>query len=188
MDHAIQNASKLPLQLREIVLLRQEPSTVVARRDDMLPSQFRLEQNHPIPFNPTTTIGFALPRAAHVELRVYNHLGQEVAVLVDEVRQPGEFQVQWHAGELPSGVYVYRLRAGGYEESRKLLMGTVGNPELIALKSTHKDRDYESIVSCTVLLLMRLCELATWRGKNGLSQRRQARQGYAQLSQKLDVI
>jgi len=76
-----------------------------------LPKEFALNQNFPNPFNPTTTIRFALPGTFMVSLKVYNVLGEEVANLVDEVREQGVYEQAWDASAVPSGVYMYRLTA-----------------------------------------------------------------------------
>ncbi len=84
--------------------------------------RYALTQNYPNPFNPSTTIRYSLARAGHVSLKVFNLAGQEVANLVDENQSEGEHALQWHAGELASGVYVYSLRSGSFEERKKLLL------------------------------------------------------------------
>lgn len=78
-----------------------------------LPAEVGLEPNYPNPFNPETNIRFALPAAQQVSLRVYTMLGQEVAVLVNEVRAAGQHSIRFEAGQLASGVYLYRLETGG---------------------------------------------------------------------------
>ncbi|MBI4548237.1 MAG: SBBP repeat-containing protein [Ignavibacteriae bacterium] len=96
----------------------------VSVQDDAgeLPREFSLAENFPNPFNPSTTIRFELPRLSHVSLKIYNILGQEVATLVDELRPAGVFTVEWNAGFHPSGVYFYRLRAGSFIETKKLVL------------------------------------------------------------------
>jgi hypothetical protein len=79
-----------------------------------------LSQNYPNPFNPTTTIAFRIPIAAKVSLRVYNVLGEEVQVLVDEVVSAGEYTALFDASGLPSGIYFYRLIVGGYVDTKKM--------------------------------------------------------------------
>lgn len=87
----------------------------------------RLDQNRPNPFNPVTTIDYDLPVGTHVELTVYNALGQYVATLVDEPQSPGRKTVRWYGiddggSRVASGVYFYRLRAGNAVEARKMVV------------------------------------------------------------------
>jgi hypothetical protein len=89
---------------------------------DETPSTFALYQNYPNPFNPTTTISYALPKQSHVSVKVFNTLGQEVASLVDEVQDEGVKNVEFNASNLASGVYFYRIVAGDYVESKKLVL------------------------------------------------------------------
>ncbi|MEE2708206.1 MAG: S8 family serine peptidase, partial [Gemmatimonadota bacterium] len=79
-----------------------------------VPQSFSLTQSYPNPFNPTTTISYAIPKAVHVELSIYNILGQKVAILVNEPQQPGRYEVQWSGrntanASVASGIYLYRL-------------------------------------------------------------------------------
>ncbi len=83
----------------------------VAPTSSVTPTSFELEQNYPNPFNPSTTIRFALPEASHVRLTVYNLLGEELAVLVNEQRQAGVYNQRLDASGLPSGTYFYRIEA-----------------------------------------------------------------------------
>jgi hypothetical protein len=87
-----------------------------------LPDDFCLFQNYPNPFNPSTTIEFALPKAAFVTLKVYNLLGEEVATLIAEQRSAGIHKICWNARGLASGVYLYRLEAGNFLQVKKLLL------------------------------------------------------------------
>jgi flagellar hook assembly protein FlgD len=77
----------------------------------MLPQSFLLEQNWPNPFNPTTTLKYALPAESKVRLTIYDVLGQVVATLSDGVEHPGYRSVEWNAVSIASGVYFYRLEA-----------------------------------------------------------------------------
>jgi DNA-binding beta-propeller fold protein YncE len=86
------------------------------------PDRFTLLQNYPNPFNPSTVVGFAVPHAGFVTLKVYNLLGEEVATLVDEVVEAGHRTVQFEASGLASGVYFYRLTAGEYRETKMMLL------------------------------------------------------------------
>ncbi len=83
---------------------------------------FTLAQNHPNPFNSSTTISFSLPRAGFVTLKIYNLLGEEIATLTNEQCAAGEHRVPWSPQDLPSGVYVYRLQAQGFSQSKKLVL------------------------------------------------------------------
>ncbi len=91
-------------------------------RTDGVPSQVNLDQNYPNPFNPRTTIRFALPKAARVSLKVYDILGREVATLLDGFSEAGEKSVEFKASHLASGVYFYRLMAGDFVETKKLVL------------------------------------------------------------------
>lgn len=87
-----------------------------------LQEAFALYQNHPNPFNPTTTIRYDLPFTGRVSLKVFDILGREVATLVNEVKEPGEHSVTFEASRMSSGVYFYRMRAGEYQSIKKLLL------------------------------------------------------------------
>jgi len=86
------------------------------------PKEFGLSQNYPNPFNPSTTISYQLPAVSHVALKVYDALGREVATLVNEVKWAGSYEVKFDASNLPSGVYFYRLTAGNFVATKKLLL------------------------------------------------------------------
>jgi len=86
-----------------------------------IPDHFRLEQNYPNPFNPTTQISFVLPQREHVNLEVYNILGQRVTTLLNKEMPPGQHAVQFDAGELASGIYLYRLKVGDFQETRRMV-------------------------------------------------------------------
>jgi Secretion system C-terminal sorting domain len=87
-----------------------------------LPNVFALEQNYPNPFNPTTLIEYALPTDEHVRLSIYNMLGQEVAQLVNDIQKAGYKRITFNAGNLPSGLYFYRLMAGKYTQIKKMIL------------------------------------------------------------------
>ncbi len=87
-----------------------------------IPAQFALSQNYPNPFNPSTVINYQLPVNSHVTLKLYDLLGQEIKTLVDEMQDAGYQSVELNAHELASGMYYYRLVAGSYGETRKMLL------------------------------------------------------------------
>ena len=78
-----------------------------------------LYQNFPNPFNPNTNIKFSLINNAYVTLKVYNSLGKEVSVIVNEILKSGTYEVTFYADNLPSGVYYYRLNAGEFKDTKK---------------------------------------------------------------------
>ena len=86
------------------------------------PSVWELGQNYPNPFNPTTTIRYALPQRSHLSLTVFNNLGQLVATLVNENQDAGSHVVKFNGSTLASGVYFYRLQAGSFVQTKKLLL------------------------------------------------------------------
>lgn len=92
------------------------------RVDADRPDAFTLEQNYPNPFNPVTNIGFSIPRDANVQLTVYNMLGQPVAELVNARKAAGHHTVQFNAENLASGFYIYRIQAGDFVSTRKLML------------------------------------------------------------------
>ena len=86
------------------------------------PDAYVLAQNYPNPFNPSTTIRYGLPSRAHVTLTVFNTLGQQVSVLQNGDQDPGYHEVRFDGANLPSGVYFYRMQAGGFVETKRLLL------------------------------------------------------------------
>jgi photosystem II stability/assembly factor-like uncharacterized protein len=103
------------LTYADIISSVNEPSTTIA-------SDYRLEQNYPNPFNPNTTIAFDLPKTSEVSLKVFNILGEEVATLVSDKLSAGSYSYEWDAINLASGVYLYRLQAGGFVKTQKMVL------------------------------------------------------------------
>jgi hypothetical protein len=89
---------------------------------DLAVRAYGLDQNYPNPFNPSTTIGYSLPERSHVMLSVYNALGQQVSILQNGEQASGHHEVRFDGRDLPSGVYVYRLNAGTFTETKSLLL------------------------------------------------------------------
>jgi len=91
--------------------------------ENISPSEFILNQNYPNPFNPSTVISYYLPVSSNVSLRVYDLLGREVATLVDEYKPAGIYEVEFFAkGGSASGVYFYKLQAGSFIQTKKMLL------------------------------------------------------------------
>lgn len=97
-------------------------TNVTDRVDAGVPQSFDLSQNYPNPFNPSTQIRFSLPEDSHVTLRIFNILGQQVTVLVDEYHTAGTYTATFDAGTFSSGVYFYRIEAGDYVETKRMMM------------------------------------------------------------------
>ena len=93
-----------------------------APEQERVPEAYSLAQNYPNPFNPSTIIQFSVPQTTHVSLKVLNTLGQEVALLVNDVRFPGVYHVEWDASRMAGGTYFYCLRTSEFTETRKLLL------------------------------------------------------------------
>jgi uncharacterized lipoprotein YddW (UPF0748 family) len=87
-----------------------------------LPTEYQLSQNYPNPFNPTTAISFQLPAASKTRIVVYDLLGREVAVLVDDFMPTGSYTITWNAGSVASGVYLCRMTAGGFAATRRMVL------------------------------------------------------------------
>lgn len=96
-------------------------TSVVQIEDELLPTEFRLEQNYPNPFNPSTTIRFAVPKTSNVTIKIYDVLGRQVATLVDKEYRAGVYKVVFEASALASDLYIYRIQAEGFTQSRKLM-------------------------------------------------------------------
>jgi len=86
------------------------------------PSSYSLLQNYPNPFNASTTLRYELPARTHVQLEIIDALGRQISVLVDEGKDAGYHEVHWQANNIASGVYFYRLRAGSFSETKKLIL------------------------------------------------------------------
>jgi hypothetical protein len=95
---------------------------VVGVKKEEIPTEYSIGQNYPNPFNPSTEITFAIPKASRVTLTIIDALGRVQAVLVDGEKSAGTYTVSWNASNVPSGTYIYRLWAGEYTATRKMLL------------------------------------------------------------------
>ena len=95
---------------------------LVGVENETIPTQFELAQNYPNPFNPSTIIKYALPKEEKVTLKVYNNVGELVVTLVNEVQSVGVHQVTFNASRLASGVYFYKIEAGEFSQTKKLIL------------------------------------------------------------------
>jgi len=98
------------------------PVEEVDENEKGFPTAYSLAQNYPNPFNPKTAISYQLTTASPVSLVVYDLLGREVATLVNETKAPGTYRVSWDASGQSSGMYFYRLQAGNFVETRKMIV------------------------------------------------------------------
>jgi len=96
---------------------------ITSLEDDIkVPTQFSLEQNYPNPFNPTTSIEYTVPSNEYVSLKVYDILGNEVATLVNEQKSAGRYEVKFNASSLATGMYIYKIQAGNFNQVRKMML------------------------------------------------------------------
>jgi len=91
-------------------------------KDFQTPTEFELAQNYPNPFNPSTTIQYGIKERASVELVLFDILGREVEVLVNEEQDVGYYKIDFNAGRLASGIYLYRLQTGSFVETKKMIL------------------------------------------------------------------
>ncbi|MGA7162233.1 MAG: alpha-amylase family glycosyl hydrolase [Bacteroidota bacterium] len=121
------NISSYPLSIPAygVSIINVQPPTVlnsVKNAMYVLPKAYRLQQNYPNPFNPTTTISFDIPSSSFVSLKVFDVLGREVSTLISGALQAGSYTWQWNASVFASGVYFYRLQAGSFVQTKKLVV------------------------------------------------------------------
>lgn len=87
-----------------------------------IPESFDLYQNYPNPFNPSTNIKYSIPKSSLISIKVYDIIGNEIKTLVNEEKQIGTYELTWNAANLPSGVYFYRIQAGSFVETKKMIL------------------------------------------------------------------
>jgi len=103
-------------------ILRSSFGEVDVKDKNEIPAAFSLQQNYPNPFNPGTKINYSIPKASFVTLRVYDVLGEEVATLVNEEKTPGNYESDFNASKLSTGVYLYKLQAGDFVQVKKMML------------------------------------------------------------------
>jgi hypothetical protein len=96
--------------------------TGIKNPENEVPKTFMLNQNYPNPFNPKTVIEFSLPKGEFVEIELYDVLGKKVATLLSEPKQPGKYQLTVDGTNLASGVYFYKMTAGSFNDTKKMLL------------------------------------------------------------------
>ena len=87
-----------------------------------VPKQFELYQNYPNPFNPTTVIRYGIPKESSVKLVVYNILGEVIKTLVENKQKAGSYEVNFNASNLATGIYIYRIQAGDFVDTKKMIL------------------------------------------------------------------
>ncbi|MCH7774913.1 MAG: T9SS type A sorting domain-containing protein [Bacteroidetes bacterium] len=106
----------------EISISNDKVSLLKIQLGSILPTRFVLEQNFPNPFNPVTTIKYEIPSKATVQLNIYNTLGEVILVLVNEEKPVGYYEIEFDASSFASGVYFYRIQAGDFIETKKMIL------------------------------------------------------------------
>jgi hypothetical protein len=104
------------------ILIR--PSKVISIEEGLNNTirDFFLEQNYPNPFNPSTTISFSIPKAENVKLEIYSITGELIEKIIDQKIKAGSYEYNWNSGNLPSGLYLYKLSTEFHNESKKMVL------------------------------------------------------------------
>jgi hypothetical protein len=121
-DEAVYNQEETRRDLYMQMIATSDSIMAAVQAHPPSPLGYTLHQNYPNPFNPTTTISFSIAKAGLVSLTVYDLLGRSVTTLLNEHLNSGSYQVPWDAGSLPSGMYFYRLNAGGFSDVKKTVL------------------------------------------------------------------
>lgn len=105
-----------------IILFDNQSATSISDQKQIIPDNFALNQNYPNPFNPSTNIEFSIKTQGNYSIKIFNIIGQEVATLTNKVYAPGNYKVNWDAGKLTSGIYIYQLSGNNVLLSRKMIL------------------------------------------------------------------
>src|SRR5690606_6868411 len=107
---------------RDVTKIYRPDSTTSINDDEILPTNIKLYQNYPNPFNPSTSINYQIKEKGFVSLKIFDMLGREVANLVNETQDEGQYSVTFNASNLPSGVYVYSLKVNDFVQNNKMTL------------------------------------------------------------------
>lgn len=110
------------IQNTDFVTIKYSQPTGIGSDEQLVPGKLALEQNYPNPFNPVTLIKYSIPKLSFVAIKVHDILGNEVATLINEEKPAGNYEVEFIATNLPTGIYFYRLQAGDFVETKKMLL------------------------------------------------------------------
>ncbi|MCF7918209.1 T9SS type A sorting domain-containing protein [Candidatus Gracilibacteria bacterium] len=99
-----------------------DPNGTTGVSDENIPANYSLSQNYPNPFNPSTMIEFSIPEASYVSLKIYDMLGREVETLINEQVSVGTHSLSWNASHLSSGLYIYKVQAGSFTQTKKMIL------------------------------------------------------------------
>jgi len=105
-----------------VIITNYTPPTNVDNENNIVPNSLLLKQNYPNPFNPSTTIKFSVPERSNTIIKVYNTVGSEVATLLNEVKQPGNYEVDFNGTDLSSGAYFYSVQTDNFREVKKMIL------------------------------------------------------------------
>ncbi|VAX23324.1 Alkaline phosphatase [hydrothermal vent metagenome] len=112
----------VPAEKNGFYILNNDLLVSVKSKTNEIPRNFLLSQNYPNPFNPTTVISYSLPESGFVSMKMYDILGNEVAVLVNEYKPTGNYSIEFNGNDLSSGVYIYQMQAGSFIDTKKLML------------------------------------------------------------------
>jgi hypothetical protein len=104
------------------IALNPDGITEVQKIENNIPNEFALSQNYPNPFNPSTKIQFSIPKHNVVTLKIFDIAGREIATLLNKEMNAGNYSIEWNASHLPSGVYIYRITAGEFSDSKRMML------------------------------------------------------------------
>lgn len=120
--HSVDGVNAWAVGNSGIIITNYSPSTGIDDENYSAPNQIILEQNYPNPFNPATKIKFSIPESSITVIKIYNAVGSEVATLLNEVKQPGTYEVSFNAVDLSSGAYFYSIETDNFREVKKMIL------------------------------------------------------------------